>query len=122
MITVASMSDLHKRLAELKEVEIVQLLELRTAVSDLKASISPSALISDTLGKVIEPQSVKSFAIKTGVGIGAGWLVKNLLLSKSNSFITGLAENIVQHLASNLFSSNRDTSLQASKKSISSNN
>lgn len=92
---------LQKRMLELETLQGNQLAELKHSAITIVDSISPSAMVKDALKDIGTSPGLRSAAINTAVGLGAGFLGKKLYVGNSKSVFKKAAGSALQFLVAN---------------------
>lgn len=92
---------LETRILQLEELQHQQMAELKIVAGNIVESISPSSIIKNTLKDITVSPGLRSAAINTAIGIGAGFLGNKLYVGKSKSIFKKVAGSAVQFLIAN---------------------
>ena len=93
--------ELQVKIDELERIHSQQLAELKHAATGLLDSFSPAQLIRSTLRDVSHSTDLKSAAIDTAMGLGAGFLGRKLYVNKSGNVFKKIAGTAIQFLVTN---------------------
>ncbi len=92
---------LETRILQLEQLQRQQIIELKISAGNIVESISPSNIIKNTLKDIAVSPDLRSSAINTAIGIGAGFLGSKLYVGKSKSIFKKVAGSAVQFLVAN---------------------
>lgn len=95
------MHDLESRILKLEKVQAQQLAELKQSAIQIVDSISPSNLLKNTLKDIVVSPGLRSTAINTAIGIGAGFLGKKLYVGNSRNLFKKITGSAVEFLIAN---------------------
>jgi hypothetical protein len=98
---VSIMHDLETRIQELEKVQAQQMAELKQSAIQIADSISPTNLLKNTLKDIVVSPGLRSAAIHTAIGIGAGFLGKKLYVGKSRNIFKKITGSAVEFLIAN---------------------
>ncbi len=93
---VSTKIDLETRILELERIQARQMLELKGSAVDIIESLSPSNIIKSAIKVVAQSPDVRSSAINTAIGIGAGFLGNKLIVGKSGNIFKRIIGSTVQ--------------------------
>ena len=95
------MASLEQRILELEKIQERQLAELKMSVEGVMESFKPSNMLRTALKDVIESPDIRSTAISTALGIGAGYLGRKLVVGKSGGVFKKITGSAIQFLITN---------------------
>jgi hypothetical protein len=99
--TDSGMPLLETRILELEEVQRQQMAELKMAAGNIADSMSPSNMVKNVLKDIAVSPGLRSTAINTAIGIGAGFLGKKLYVGNSKSIFKKVAGSAMQFVIAN---------------------
>jgi hypothetical protein len=92
---------LETRILQLEQLQQQQIAELKRAAGNIADSMSPSNMVKNVLKDIAVSPGLRSTAINTAIGIGAGFLGNKLYVGKSKSIFKKVAGSAVQFLIAN---------------------
>lgn len=95
------MNDLDIRIMELEKVQALQLAELKLSAVGIVENFSPANMLRGALKDVARSPDLRSTAINTVIGLGAGFLGKKLFVGNSKSLFKKITGTAVQFLVAN---------------------
>jgi len=95
-ISVSSMKDLETRIVELEKIQARQVLELKRSAVDIVESVTPANIIKSAFKNVAQSPDLRSSAISTAIGIGAGFLGNKLIVGKSSNIFKRIIGSTLQ--------------------------
>lgn len=95
------MNDLETRIRELEKVQAQQMAELKLSAVGIVESFSPANMLKSALKDVVQSPDLRSTAINTVIGLGAGFLGKKLYVGNSRSLFKKITGTAVQFLVAN---------------------
>ncbi len=102
--SINTMSDLKVRIKELEALEARQVAGLKLQVHDTIEGMRPANLLKSAFNDMVGSKSLKQNAITASVGIGAGMLIKKIIMHKSKSLLGKMAGYGLQFLTTKLIS------------------
>lgn len=99
--SVSSMNDLEARINELENVQAQQITELKLSAVGIVESFSPANMLKSALKDVVQSPDLRSTAINTVIGLGAGFLGKKMFVGNSRSLFKKITGTAVQFLVAN---------------------
>jgi hypothetical protein len=99
--TDSGMHLLETRILELEEVQRRQIAELKMTAGNIADSMSPSNMVKNVLKDIAVSPGLRSTAINTAIGIGAGFLGKKLYVGNSKSIFKKVAGSAMQFVIAN---------------------
>jgi len=100
--SISSMTRLEERILELEKLQERQMAELKMTAMGISESFSPSNMIRTALKDVVQSPDIRSAAINTAIGIGAGILGRKLVVGNSGNMFKKITGTAVQFLVTNL--------------------
>jgi hypothetical protein len=95
------MVDLQKRIAELEQLQAQQLAELKESAMNVVDSINPSSIIKNVFKDIASSPELRTTAIDTAIGIGAGFIGRKLFIGNSGNLFKKIAGTAFQFLITN---------------------
>lgn len=95
------MNDLEARINELENVQAQQITELKLSAVGIVESFSPANMLKSALKDVVQSPDLRSTAINTVIGLGAGFLGKKMFVGNSRSLFKKITGTAVQFLVAN---------------------
>ncbi|MGB2704438.1 MAG: hypothetical protein WBC81_12275 [Chitinophagaceae bacterium] len=95
-ISVSSRKDLETRILELEKIQARQVLELKRSAVDIVESVTPANIIKSAFKNVAQSPDLRSSAISTAIGIGAGFLGNKLIVGKSSNIFKRIIGSTLQ--------------------------
>ncbi|HQW44579.1 MAG TPA: hypothetical protein PLX74_10385 [Chitinophagaceae bacterium] len=95
-ISVSSRKDLETRILELEKIQARQVLELKRSAVDIVESLTPANIIKSAFKNVAQSPDLRSSAISTAIGIGAGFLGNKLIVGKSSNIFKRIIGSTLQ--------------------------
>jgi len=99
--SVSSMTSLEKRILELEKLQDQQMAEFKMSAMSIMESFSPSNMIRTALKDVVQSPDIRSAAINTAIGMGAGFLGRKLVVGNSGNMFKKITGTAVQFLVTN---------------------
>jgi hypothetical protein len=99
--TDSGMHLLETRVLELEQVQRQQMAELKMAAGNIVDSLSPSNMVKNVLKDIAVSPGLRSTAINTAIGIGAGFLGKKLYVGNSKNIFKKVAGSAMQFVIAN---------------------
>jgi hypothetical protein len=99
--TDSGMHLLETRILELEQVQRQQMAELKMAAGNIIDSLSPSNMVKNVLKDIAVSPGLRSTAINTAIGIGAGFLGKKLYVGNSKNILKKVAGSAMQFVIAN---------------------
>ncbi|TMI62074.1 MAG: hypothetical protein E6H07_17600 [Bacteroidetes bacterium] len=99
--SVSSMTSLEKRILELEKLQDQQMAEFKMSAMSMMESFSPSNMIRTALRDVVQSPDIRSAAINTAIGMGAGLLGRKLVVGNSGNMFKKITGTAVQFLVAN---------------------
>ncbi len=100
-IEVSGLPDLEARILKLKQLQAKQITELKASAAGIVDSLSPSNLLMSALNDVAQSPGLRTTAIHTAIGIGAGLLGEKLYVGNSKNIFKRISGSAVQFLIAN---------------------
>lgn len=98
---VSGLPDLETRILKLKQLQAQQIAELKASAAGIVDSISPSNLLMSALNDVAQSPGLRTTAINTAIGIGAGFLGEKIFVGPSKNIFKKISGTAVQFLIAN---------------------
>jgi hypothetical protein len=95
------MHKLETRILELEQLQVQQMAELKISAVNIVESISPANMLKCALKDVVHSPGLRSEAINTAIGIGAGFIGKKLYVGNSKNVFKKITGSAVQFLIAN---------------------
>jgi len=95
------MEKLDARIRELELLQDQQKEDLRNSFHELTDHLSPANLVKSAMRNVISTPGLRSTAIDTAIGAGAGLLGKKLIVRGSGNILRKMAGTAVQFILTN---------------------
>ena len=89
-------NDLQKRIDQLEQLQTNQMVDLKNSATALLDGFSPSQMLRGAIRDVTTSPDLRTAALDTAVGIGAGFLGRKLYVSNSHNFFRKIAGSAVQ--------------------------
>ena len=99
--SISSMTRLEERILELEKLQDQQTAELKMSAMGAIESFSPSNMIRTALRDVVQSPDIRSAAINTAIGMGAGFLGRKLVVGHSGNMFKKITGTAVQFLVAN---------------------
>jgi hypothetical protein len=99
--TDSGMHLLKTRILELEQVQHQQMAELKMAAGNIVDSLSPSNMVKNVLKDIVVSPGLRSTAINTAIGIGAGFLGRKLYVGNSKNIFKKVAGSAMQFVIAN---------------------
>ena len=99
--SVSSITSLEERILELEKLQDQQIAELKMSAMSIVESFSPSNMIRTALRDVVQSPDIRSAAINTAIGMGAGFLGRKLVVGNSGNIFKKITGTAVQFLLTN---------------------
>lgn len=100
-IEVSGLPDLETRILKLKQLQAEQVIELKDSFARLVDSVSPSNLFISALNDVAQSPGLRTTAIHTALGIGAGFLGNKIFAGHSKNIFKSIPRTAVWLLIAN---------------------
>lgn len=81
---------------ELEKIQARQVLELKRSAVDIVESVTPANIIKSAFKNVAQSPDLRSSAISTAIGIGAGFLGNKLIVGKSSNIFKRIIGSTLQ--------------------------
>jgi hypothetical protein len=101
---INTMSGLEERIKQLEALETRQMTALKLQAHDTIESMRPANLLKSAFNDVVGSKSLKQNAITASVGIGAGMLIKKIIMQRSKGLLGKMAGYGLQFLTTKLIS------------------
>ena len=95
------MTDLESRILQLEKVQAQQMAELKMSAVGIVESFSPSNMLKSALKDVAGSPDLRSTAINTAIGIGAGFIGRKLFVGNSKNIFKKITGSAVQFVIAN---------------------
>ena len=95
------MTLLEGRILELEKIQARQMAELKVSAISIVESFSPSNMLKNALKDVAGSPDLRSNAINTAIGIGAGFIGRKLFVGNSKNIFKKITGSAVQFLVTN---------------------
>lgn len=99
---VNGMSDLQKRIKVLEHLEKEQAAGIKESFSSILESITPSNLLKNSLKDIVASPELRTNALDTAIGIGAGFIGKKLFVGNSRNIFKKIGGTALEFLVANL--------------------
>jgi hypothetical protein len=100
-LAVSGMPDLETRILKLEQLRMQQIIELKASAANIADSFSPYNMLKSALQDVAQSPRIRNTAINTAIGIGAGFLGKNIYVGNSKNIFKKIAGTAAQFLIAN---------------------
>lgn len=100
-IEVSGLPDLETRILKLNQLQAKQVIELKDSFARLVDSVSPSNLFISALNDVAQSPGLRTTAIHTALGIGAGFLGNKIFSGHSKNIFKSIPGTAVWLLIAN---------------------
>ena len=99
--TISATDSLQLKIKQLEQLQKEQLADLKNSAVSLVGSFSPSQILRSTLQDITSSPDLKTAAINTAIGIGAGYLGKKLYVGNSKNIFKKVTGSAFQFLIAN---------------------
>jgi hypothetical protein len=99
--SVSSISNLESRILELEKIQAQQMAELKMSAVGIVESFTPSNMLKSALQDVARSPDLRSAALNTAIGIGAGFLGRKLYVGNSKNIFKKITGSAVQFVIAN---------------------
>ena len=98
---ISKSANLQNKIDRLVQLQDEQKADLKKSTSSLLASLNPLQLLRSSIKDVRSSPDLRSAAIDTAVGIGAGFLGRKLYVSNSSNILRKISGSAIQFFVTN---------------------
>jgi len=95
------MHALENKIRQLEKVQAQQMAELKNSAIGIVESFTPSHMIKSVLTDVAHTPGLRTTAINTAIGIGAGFVGKKMFVGNSGSIFKKITGSAIQFIIAN---------------------
>ena len=92
---------LQQKIEQLEQLQLEQVADLKNSAAALLDTFSPSQMLRGVLRDITTSPDLRSAAINTSIGIGAGFIGQKLYVGHSKNIFKKIAGSAIQFLIAN---------------------
>ena len=119
-IKITNHTQLQLRIMHLRSEKISQEIELKHTIKEFIYSISPLAIVKDSLHSLVQDKEVRFDMAKVGLNLGANFLIEKVV-GRSKSFKGFLSSILIEKISSSFINSNASSIISGISKIMHSN-